>query len=126
MKYATIQAAAATIYGNEATSATKLDCAKKLLAKAIKAGWRVTTRGEVIAPTQMKKATELKIGDVVCNHGARFEIVEIRNQPLLAGPNEVVANMGKWLSGHIEAGYFGPGQLWNLQGNHRATYPVEI
>lgn len=73
-----------------------------------------------------------KVGMVVLFSGARFQITAVQRHQTKSGLGddemvEVVCGNGKWLSGRIERGYFGPTQDWIFQGNaRRQPYPVEI
>lgn len=82
--------------------------------------------------------TSLRQGDIVAFYGARFEIVStrasqshIRGSEAYAsiddfvGPCEVAVPIGRWLSGKIQPGYFGPDRDWIFQGNHYAEVFVE-
>lgn len=82
----------------------------------------------------MKTVTypELQAGNIVHFYGARFEITDTRTVPQDAdhlaqfgdcGPT-MCAN-GKWLDGHVQNGYFGPGKDWKFQGNKHATAWIE-
>ncbi len=75
---------------------------------------------------------DVKIGDIVHFHGARFEITSRKdykeNNPIIlaGGIDSYCAANGKWLDGEIINGYFGPKKDWNFQGNKRVTLTIEI
>ena len=83
----------------------------------------------------MKKAqkqitnVELKVGNIVQFCGARFEIFSTQLVEDHSNDNSgpIMVAMGKWLSGAVVAGYFGPRSApWNFQGNRRAVVCIEI
>jgi hypothetical protein len=65
-----------------------------------------------------KSVTDLNVGDIVQAHGAMFEIISQELVKELDGSSVVAIPVGKWLSGRIETGYFGPTKNWVFQGNH--------
>lgn len=80
--------------------------------------------------SQHVNITQMRVGDIVHAHGARFRVKEIRNYALSSfpdrqGPDHVVVNIAEWLSGRIERGYFGPNKDWNFQGNHNVSLWIE-
>jgi hypothetical protein len=82
--------------------------------------------------TKQVNIMDLKVGDIVHFHGARFEITSRREVQETSpefvenGITSYVTCNGKWLSGNIERGYFGPTKDWNFQGNKRVSHAVEI
>lgn len=85
----------------------------------------------------LKYIKDLKKGDVVLWHGARFRILDDakesqghrpqRDHNMTAhGPSDVAWAIGEWIEGETVKGYFGPLDPWNFQGNLRAgRYRVE-
>lgn len=64
--------------------------------------------------------TQLKVGDTVRFHGARFYVHTTnlrRHQVGDASTDPVMMALATWLDGDIMANYFGPGIDWNFQGN---------
>ena len=82
---------------------------------------------------QAKNIMNLTLGDVVHFHGARFEItvtkVYYNQRTHNETPDEkrdtVMSANGKWLSGNVVQGYFGPNKDWTFQGNCNVTHTVE-
>ena len=74
---------------------------------------------------------DVRVGDVVHFHGARFEIIsskeimETQKDLIATGHKSYVRAVGKWLDGEIVPGYFGPGKNWDFQGNRNVTLSVE-
>lgn len=76
-----------------------------------------------------KYIKDLKAGDVVGFHGAKFRVLHNAREALHAyrpmaghlivaqGPNDCAWAQAEWVSGEIVRGYFGPGQNWTFQGN---------
>jgi hypothetical protein len=72
------------------------------------------------AITHPINAMNIRVGDIIQDHGAQFEVVQVtRHGDYDSGYQ---ANIGKWLSGEVAPGYFGPGKDWNMQGNKSAIY----
>ena len=84
-----------------------------------------------MAATKHINQLEVKVGDVVHFHGARFEIIERKEyaetqQDLIdIGRTVYVSAIGKWLDGDVVRGYFGPDKNWNFQGNCGVTLLIE-
>ena len=87
-------------------------------------------------PTTVKNAHQLRKGDFVWMSGGRFQITtDLRESnghrpegywpSEGVGPSDCVLCTGVCLEGEI-SGYFKPGTEWTFQGNHRATWAVEV
>lgn len=88
------------------------------------------------AATTRKNTQQLRKGDIVWNHGGRFEITtdlmsSVSHRPEGyypaegVGPSCCVTCKGTCLEGEVP-GYFKPGSEWTFQGNHLATWAVEV
>lgn len=87
---------------------------------------------------EQKHSHHFKAGYIVHFYGARFQIVADARESnghrsqaahliTADGPSDCATAIGKWVSGEIVPGYFGPNKDWNFQGNFSAgTYKVEI
>lgn len=75
----------------------------------------------------IKQATpmDLVVGDKVHQHGAVFEVKEITRFFNGGSNSDCQANHSEWLEGNAVPGYFGPGIVWNIQGNELAGVWVE-
>lgn len=83
----------------------------------------------------IKTAHQLRKGDIVREHGGRFEIVsDLRESSAhrpegywpqdAIGPSACVAADSICIEGSVP-GYFHPGTPWSMQGNHHARFYVE-
>lgn len=77
-----------------------------------------------------KRTHELKIGDIVAEHGGTFEVLEnarssLGHRPMAdhlteaQGPSDCAVAKAKCISGNC-GGYFYPGSEWVFQGNFKA------
>jgi FtsP/CotA-like multicopper oxidase with cupredoxin domain len=85
------------------------------------------------AATNTVNIFDLKVGNVVHFHGARFEVIstEVQEHRSFRGEfnadrDTVMVAKAKWLDGGIVNGYFGPNKDWTFQGNKNVTEAVEI
>lgn len=74
---------------------------------------------------------QLKQGDIVECHGAKFRILydakesqghrpQAGHLMTAHGPCDVAYTEGQWIEGQTIPGYFGPKQNWTFQGNFLA------
>ena len=77
---------------------------------------------------------DMKTGDLVFMGMALFEVkqdytVERDAEDLKHGYSDergVAVRLADWVKGWIEPGYYGPGKVWNFQGNHRVTHWIVV
>lgn len=82
---------------------------------------------------QSKPATEIKPGDVVCDHGAIFRVTQVREIKCHQPHNDKGAQHGPVVVCDLEvidgAAWAGPAHWlddWKLQGNRLARYSVAM
>lgn len=69
---------------------------------------------------------DVKIGDIIHFYGAMFEIISRRDGFDKKLNKPYCSAIGKWISGKIIPGYFGPEKPWDFQGNDRVTLQIEV
>lgn len=82
--------------------------------------------------TELVRIKDIKAGDVLCEHGARFRALHDAKEsqghrPLCThiavahGPADCAYVEAEWIDGAIISGYFGPGKKWRFQGSRDVT-----
>jgi hypothetical protein len=69
---------------------------------------------------------DLKAGDIVHEHGARWLVLNVQIKPHSDG-DMVLSSTSQWLSGATTKGYFDESTIdWNFQGNHKRLINIEV
>lgn len=82
-------------------------------------------------PTKSVPYTELKVGNIVHFHGARFLIESTKIVPETDARykqyGDIMSAQGKWIDGEEVRGYFGRNNPnWHFQGNKNAEAHIEV